>query len=112
MRRPVSTRSSVGMPLPRTAVWGLALFDIGNYQGRQMQVRNRSRATQLRGGHRDRLIERVGRLPSHPRSDLGILAAGRDDAAEVLASRLAPVPHVERMHAVIGVPITVHVDVG
>src|SRR6202007_582116 len=35
-----------------------------------------------------------------------------DYPSHVLARRLAPVPHVERMHAVIGVAVAVHVNVG
>ena len=43
---------------------------------------------------------------------MGVFGAGYYDLADVLPAVLAPVPHEERMRAVIGVAAAVHFDVG
>src|SRR5215469_7468079 len=76
-----------------------------------MQVCDGRRASQLGGRHRDGFIERIGRIPAQARGDFGLFAPRRDHPADMLAGGLAPVPHVERMYAVVGVPVTIHVNV-
>src|SRR5271169_1200303 len=77
-----------------------------------MEIGDTGRVAQIGGRHRDRLVQRVGRLPSHACCDFRLLASSRDYPSDVLASRFAPVPHVERMYAVVGVAVAVHVNVG
>src|SRR5262245_7941121 len=76
-----------------------------------MRIRDGRRPSQLGGRHCDGLIERIGRVPAQARGDFGFFAPGRDHPAEVLAGGLTPVPHIERMHAVVSVAVTIHVDV-
>src|SRR5580700_3868073 len=109
MRRPLSTCSSAGIAAPLRLP---LLLDIRDHQRRQVQVGYLGGATELRCRHRDRFIERVGRFPSKPCRDFRLLASRCDHAPDVLPRRFAPIPHVERMHAVVRVAVAVHVDVG
>src|SRR5487761_591876 len=77
-----------------------------------MQVGNRRGTPELRGRHRDRFIERISRVPSEPRCDLGLFASGGDYPADMLARGLAPIPHVEWMHPEIGVAVAIHMCIG
>src|ERR1700682_3723567 len=77
-----------------------------------MEIGYRRGTSVIRGRHRNRLIERVGRLPAHSRRHLRLLASGRDHPSDVLARWLAPIPHVEWMHAVVGMSVPIHVSIG
>ena len=61
--------------------------------------------------HRDRLGQRVGALPAQDRGHVRVVGADDDHLADVLAAVLAPVPHEERVRAVVRVAAPVHLDV-
>ena len=65
----------------------------------------------MRFGHFERLIHRGGALPTHDVGRGRIFRTDDDHFAHVCPAVLPPVPHVERMHSVVGVPVPVHLDV-
>ena len=61
--------------------------------------------------HFQSLIHALGRFPTE---DLGyalVLRAHHNHLAGVRAPVLSPIPHVERMDAVVGVPGAIHADI-
>src|SRR5215210_9442457 len=64
-------------------------------------------AAHVAAGHGDGLGQVVGALPAHGGGDVRVLGAGGDDAADVRAAVLGPVPHVEGVRAVVGVAAAV-----
>src|SRR2546421_5771552 len=76
-----------------------------------VQHRDLGGAAHVAAGHGDGFGQVVGALPTQTFGHVRVICAGGDDAPDVLAAVLAPVPHEERMRAVIGVAAPVHLDV-
>ena len=90
---------------------GNRLFHVRDADHRLMQHRDLGRLAHVGAGHRDRLGQVVGAFPAEHLRHVRVLGAGDDHLADVLASVLAPVPHEERMRAVVSVAAPVHLDV-
>src|SRR6218665_91249 len=90
---------------------GRGLLHVDHDGGGDAQQADAGRAAHEAARLLDGLGERVGAVPAEQRPDVVVLRARDDDLARVLAAVLAPVPHVERVHAVGGVALAVQVHV-
>src|ERR1044072_322583 len=84
---------------------------VADGDNRLMQHRYLSGAAHVAACHRDGFGQIVGALPAHGGGDVRVLGSGGDDAADVCAAVLGPVPHVEGVRAVIGGAAPLHLDV-
>src|SRR4051794_11970086 len=73
--------------------------------GRDAQQADGGRAAHETAGLLDGFGEGVGAVRAEQRGHVVILGTGDDDLAHVLAAVLAPVPHIEGVHAVVGVAL-------
>src|SRR5205085_8191867 len=90
---------------------GGQLFNIAKCDHWSMEHRDFGGAAHVAAGHGDGFGQVVGALPAQTLRHVRVLCTGGDDAPDVLAAVLAPVPHEERVRAVIGVAAPVHFDV-
>ena len=75
-----------------------------------MHIGDRGRRPDGVGCHLERVLHGRCGLEAEATNRTGV-AADDDDLAQPLEGVAAPVPHVERMHAVVGVAVAVQVDV-
>ena len=68
-------------------------------------------ASHVASCHRNRFGQVVGALPAEHGRNVYALRASGDDEPDALAAILAPVPHEERMRAVLGIATTINLDV-
>src|SRR5256714_15650869 len=68
-------------------------------------------AAHVAAGHGNRFGQIVGALPAHRGGDVRVLRARGDNATDVRATVLAPVPHIKRVRAVVRVAAAVHLYV-
>src|SRR5258706_15871235 len=85
-----------------------SLFHIGNTNNRLMQHCDLGGTAYEAAGHRNRLRQIVGAVPTQHRRNVRVLSSGSDHLADMLATVFAPVPHKERMRAMIGITAPVH----
>src|SRR6185295_18284098 len=80
-----------------------SLFHIGNTNNRLMQHCDLGGTTHEAAGHRNRLRQIVGAVPTQHCRNVCVLSASCDHLADMLAAVFAPVPHKERMSPMISI---------
>src|SRR2546421_12654381 len=85
----------------------LILTHIADGDNGLVEHRDLGGAAHVAAGHRNRLGQIVGAFPTHRGGDVRVLGSGGDDATDVCATVLAPVPHVEGVRAVVCVAAAV-----